>query len=261
MTKRALVVGINAYGGQNTLQGCVNDAHDWGELLMRQGFSVAYLLDAEATGGNIREAVKKGIADSKYGDRFVWTYSGHGTTMMDYDGDEADRQDEAICPVDCFQNGMMVDDEIANMLGAHKVGVRVSFIPDSCHSGTVNRALNIPAPGLPPDARPRMIPITMFSHTARERTPRPRRSVRSVLLGSILMSGCLDPEYSYDASFQGRPNGAFTRVAIDAFNRLGQPTTYNAWQSEIRKHLPSDSYPQTPALSGSSYRRHWKPLV
>ena len=33
---------------------------------------------------------------------------------------------------------------------------------------------------------------------------------------AVLFSGCQDTEFSYDTSFDGRPNGAFTRVAIDA---------------------------------------------
>jgi metacaspase-1 len=66
---------------------------------------------------------------------------------------------------------------------------------------------------------------------------------------ALLAAGCKDPEYSYDASFNGRPNGAFTRVAIDALRK--NPATPKAWMTDIRTKLPTEIYPQTPSLYGS----------
>ena len=37
--------------------------------------------------------------------------SGHGTQSEDLDGDEGDDDDEAICPVDYHENGLIVDDD------------------------------------------------------------------------------------------------------------------------------------------------------
>jgi ferredoxin-thioredoxin reductase catalytic subunit len=37
--------------------------------------------------------------------------SGHGTQTEDLDGDEGDDDDEAICPVDYHDNGLIVDDD------------------------------------------------------------------------------------------------------------------------------------------------------
>ena len=73
---------------------------------------------------------------------------------------------------------------------------------------------------------------------------------------ALLMSGCQDTEFSYDTSFNGRPNGAFTRTAIDA---LADPsiTTVRAWYDAIRTHLPSQALPQTPQLLGSREARGW----
>ena len=37
--------------------------------------------------------------------------SGHGTQSEDLDGDEGDDDDEAICPVDYHEKGLIVDDD------------------------------------------------------------------------------------------------------------------------------------------------------
>ena len=69
---------------------------------------------------------------------------------------------------------------------------------------------------------------------------------------ALLMAGCQDTEYSYDAYFQGRPNGAFTFVALQALAKLPAGATYYDWYRKIRSMLPSRQYPQTPNLYGSS---------
>ena len=67
---------------------------------------------------------------------------------------------------------------------------------------------------------------------------------------ALLFSGCQDTEFSYDTSFKGRPNGAFTRTAIDALQDASI-TTPRALYDAIRLRLPSQALPQTPQLFGS----------
>jgi hypothetical protein len=74
------------------------------------------------------------------------------------------------------------------------------------------------------------------------------------------MAGCQDTEYSYDAYFRGRPNGAFTFVALDALRRLPKSATYRDWFRRVRAALPSQQYPQTPNLYGSSTMKRWRAL-
>ena len=75
------------------------------------------------------------------------------------------------------------------------------------------------------------------------------------------MSGCLDAEYSYDAWFNGKPNGAFTFVALRALKKLSANATYKDWYKAIRQTLPSQQYPQTPNLFGSTSMKLWKVLA
>jgi len=261
VTKTALCIGINDYPGTgNDLAGCVNDARDWADALTERFFETEIMLDAQATGDAIRDGIRRKLGGAATGDVVVITYSGHGTWVPDDDGDEPDHRDEALCPFDIFTAGPLLDDELYDLFSERERGVRVVLISDSCHSGSVNQL----APSLHPDAgRVRFLPPSAFLSPDRARvaarmpriaaTGRPRYA-------SLLMSGCQDLEYSYDAHFGDRPNGAFTYVAVDTLRELKSEATYAEWMADIAKRLPSQDYPQTPGLSGSRAQRKWTAL-
>lgn len=259
--KHALCVGINKYGSGSDLAGCVNDSNDWGkEFESRDCESPMILLDRDVTGNNYREAIKELISKGKEGDLLISQYSGHGSYVPDDNGDEPDGQDECLCPVDIFTKGPITDDELFEIYAKRKPGVRLVIISDSCHSGTVSRF----NPSLVKQhaAKARFLPPSTF--LSKKQASKLSRGFRwSVPVGrhaGLLLSGCADPEYSYDAWFNGRPNGAFTRVAIDALKKLPAISSYQRWHTAIRKILPSQDYPQTPALYGSSTQRRWHVL-
>jgi hypothetical protein len=70
-------------------------------------------------------------------DIFLLTYSGHGGQVPDTNGDEPDRKDETWVLYD----GELVDDELHELYTQFKSGTRVVVLSDSCHSGTVTRAM------------------------------------------------------------------------------------------------------------------------
>ena len=80
----------------------------------------------------------------------VFTNSSHGTYLADEDGDEP-RFDEAMCPWDC-DDRLLVDDELRDLFDDLPAGVRGTIVSDSCHSGSVTRALP-PEFGPTPDNR------------------------------------------------------------------------------------------------------------
>lgn len=260
MNRLALCIGINRYP-QSALAGCVNDAMDWGNELSRRGYEVSYLIDDQATLANIVNAIQKLMAVSKYRDRLVITYSGHGTYGRDLSGDESDQRDEAICPVDCFQVGMLYDDELKNLMSGRAFGSRLFFFSDSCFSATVNRFFQT-------DYRPiREVDRAIIPRRVRFLPPYelPARTKQittkhRTLAGTpaLLISGCDDIEYSYDAWFGNRANGAATRYALDALRQ--NPKNYNAWFKLIREQLPNDEYPQSPQLDGSYYKKRQEVL-
>jgi hypothetical protein len=271
MNKYALCIGINDYPGtQNDLSGCVNDANDWAKALRDRGFSVTQLLDKKATGQNIREAIKSVIARAKSGDVVAIQYSGHGSFVPDTNGDEPDGNDECICPYDITARGPIVDDELFQLYTSRQAGVHLVVFSDSCHSGTVARFMPIlTPPTIPgrsaPVRRVRFMPPEVFlpkSQVARMGLERRalRRSSPPGRNGALLMAGCQDSEYSFDASFSGRPNGAFTYVALDSLKKLPKSASYIDWFQKIRKILPSQQYAQTPNLFGASNMKKWKVL-
>jgi len=77
----------------------------------------------------------------------VFYYSGHGSTLPDEPGgDESDGIDETIVPADSDNNGVkdIRDDKFEELFGRlKKFTTNITFIFDSCHSGTVTRGNGI----------------------------------------------------------------------------------------------------------------------
>lgn len=256
MAKRALCVGINDYPGSNMdLAGCVNDAHDWKSLLEGRGYTAALLLDKDGTRANILDGLKQLLKDAREGDSLVFTFSGHGSWLPDDDRDEPDARDEMMCPHDVMKDQYLLDDDLFELFCGKPAGARLYVIADCCHSGSVVRYASAPAE---PDRAPikaRFLPPYLFARGDRRfesaidravNTPAPTK----LQYPALLFSGCQDTEFSYDTSFGGRPNGAFTRTAIDVLKDAGVATP-KALYDAIRTKLPSQSLPQTPQLFGS----------
>ena len=270
MAKYALCIGINDYPGtESDLAGCVNDADDWSAELARRGFCVTGLIDRQATGKAMRSAIRKIVSGADTGDLIVVQYSGHGSFIPDEDGDEPDGTDECLCPYDVRSRGPITDDELFDLYSARKTGVKLVMISDSCNSGTVSRFAPITTPPAAPGVKARhttvrFLPPAAFltkRETARFGIRRAvRRSSPPGRNASLLLAGCQETEYSYDAYFQGRPNGAFTFVALQTLAKLPKSATYADWYKAIRKVLPSQEYPQTPNLYGSKSMKKWKVL-
>jgi hypothetical protein len=271
MSKNALCIGINDYPGTNMdLRGCVNDAKDWAKALGDRDFKVKSILDAEASKQKMVEAIGDLISGAKSGDTVAITFSGHGTYAPDDDGDEVDALDEALCPHDIKEGHALFDDEIRELFSQRAARVRILLVSDSCHSGTVTRA----APAEDSDGpRVRFLPMAAWlpekklprggngKPLARIALPQTKSPWSGVLSGGdLLISGCQEgpDNYSYDASFGGRPSGAFTYYALKALKNLGANATYAEWHQAIRNSLPSMSYPQSPQLVGSKSARRSK---
>lgn len=235
--KKAFCVGINNYPGtSNDLQGCVNDANDWSELLQGFGFTVDVLLDSQATRQNVKVALQELVTNAAAGDVVVFTYSGHGTQVPDISDDEGDVYDEAIYVYD----GTILDDDFRNIIKSINPEALLVVICDSCFSGTVTRAAAIEI------ARPRYISLGVKPGSKR----RQRFLYPEEEMMELLISGCSDSEYSYDAVINGRFNGAMSAMAISTIKQNSQ-ASYSEFYSNLRMLLPSSEYPQTPQLEGS----------
>lgn len=260
--RSALCIGINNYPGTGSdLAGCVNDANDWGTALTDRDFTVSTMLDAAATRSGMIHAMTEHVTAARSGDVVVISYSGHGTWQPDDDGDEPDHRDEALCPHDFATAGGLLDDDLFEIFGRRAHGARLVFFSDSCHSGSVTRMAQVP------DGRERgrvrfLAPGPFLTAENHARALRVEKApAKGLSRGTaLLISGCADTEYSYDARFKGRPNGAFTCVALDTLTKLDPDATYLDWHRAIRTVLPSVTYPQTPQLMASRSQRGWPVL-
>jgi hypothetical protein len=134
--RKALVVGINNYGGQSNLDGCINDAESVSNLLARNengevNFTVRKALDIQSKSeldGLIRECF------SGDEDVALFYFSGHG--YLDTFGGY-------IVTPDCQRYDLGVSmQEILNIVNAAKCHSRVVIL-DCCHSGSIGNIQTI----------------------------------------------------------------------------------------------------------------------
>lgn len=254
MAKRALCVGINRYPQPGMdLQGCVNDAHNWATLLRDHydfaSGDVATILDEGATHDAIVGGLKTLLAGAVAGDVMVFTNSSHGTYLADTDADEP-VYDEAMCPYDTADHPL-VDDELRTLFADVAAGVRLTVISDSCHSGSVTRALPLATPD---QRRARfMSPKAIGRPEIPEvrRTAQPRREAHpESAMNEVLLSGCKSSQYSFDAVIGGAPAGAFSYFALGAIRDAGYAITYEDLHARVVPALADSNYDQEPQLEG-----------
>jgi metacaspase-1 len=259
-TRRALCIGINDYPYEgNDLHGCVNDAHAWAKVLTEQfdfaTTDIKIILDRDATKRNTIRALKDLLAGAQTGDTLVFANSSHGSYVAERGGDE-EIYDEVLCPYDIDSNDIS-DDELREFIAGLKPGVRLTVILDNCHSGTATRAaITDILPGLhSPDRRRvrflspalRGLPVLINPWKAK-----PKRKIGhpQSKMKEILLSGCTDKEYSYDAYFNDVPHGALTYYTLEAMRRARYKLSYADLHTRLVRLIKD--YPQHPQLEGTS---------
>ena len=147
---RALVIGINAYQSLPDLEGAVGDARDVARALSGIGVrDLVVLEDAAATRARIVAEWRSLMARAVPGDTLVLSYAGHGGQEPErVRGSERDGRDEVLLLGGFAERGAgtrerIFDDELNGwFVEAGAKGLRVIFVADACHSGTLTRALD-----------------------------------------------------------------------------------------------------------------------
>ncbi len=289
MTLRALLVGINEFAPSDvpSLRGCVNDVLQMRSILHdRYAFAAAdvrVLTDAEATAGGIREGLAWLL--SGYGgggtDVRFFHFSSHGTHVADADGDEPD--DEVIVTADHDWDRPFRDDDLAALFAPIPDDVNFTFLADCCHSGTIQRDIEIlPRFVPPPDAELRRInarqsalaqsavdafqaSVTAFLGANPAATPADLQAVTPQLQAEamkrlarnrfgavrtdrhVLMAACQDRQTSADARIDGAWQGAFTWSVATTLAAAASPPTYGALLAAAGEKL-KDRFTQIPQL-------------
>lgn len=255
--KKAFCVGINDYPYDGSdLNGCVNDANAWAGVLEDLfGFQeVTLLLDGDATRARMLDGLKQLLAGAAQGDVLVFTNSSHGSYKADTDGDE-EKYDEILCPYDIADNDI-VDDELRNLFENVPEGVHLTVVLDNCFSGTATRAaVSDIIPGLrtPDDRRVRFLSPALRGGKVLENPwrakPKSQIAHPESKMREVLLTGCTDREYSYDANIEGTYHGAMTFYAIKAIREAAGTLTYGRLHGRLTSLI--GDYPQHPQLEGT----------
>ena len=255
MVKRALLIGINYIGTPNELSGCINDIYNvFNFLRIYRGYSQSDMIimtDENAslrnsasypTKANIIAAINQFVQGIKPGDELFFHYSGHGTLIYDANGDEQSGADSCLCPVDCMQGKLIVDDEIRSLLiNRIPSGVRLYVVLDCCHNGTgcdIRYRYDDSSILLPPNkwiTRQGLGIFNRYANTA----------------GDVYMiSGCRDDQTSADTVFDNKAAGALTWCAIYLLRKnAGSPTySWSLFLRDLRYILRGFGYSQVPQI-------------
>jgi hypothetical protein len=145
-----LVIGIDDYQTFSTLDGAINDSNDIADALNKVGAKQVILLqDKKADRDNIFRKWKSLTSQAKKDDVLVFAYAGHGSQEKEHvSNSESFGLDENFILANFANRGQMsyqriVDDEI-DALFRETPDLKILFIADSCHSGTMTRAFSAP---------------------------------------------------------------------------------------------------------------------
>ncbi len=146
-----LAIGIDQYQHFPDLEGATADARDVTRSLRQTGAqSVSMLINGKATYRAIKQGWQSMLKKARRGDTLVFAYAGHGGQEREaISGSEDDGMDETFLlggfstKTPKGRRERIVDNEInAWFKQAGDKGVRVIFIADSCHSGTMTRDID-----------------------------------------------------------------------------------------------------------------------
>ncbi len=246
LPKKALLVGIN-YNSipQIKLNGCISDvinmantlqdAFDYSSsdiTMLRDDVSSPSMLPTRA---NILNTLNTLVNQSASYSEIWFHYSGHGSQIKDLNGDEIDKLDEVIVPLDYATKGFITDDEVFNIVKNTKC--RTILLFDSCHSGTMCDLQY------------------MFEYT--------NGKVVGSVNGNktiptnpnvICFSGCKDTQTSADVYLpsEARSVGAFTASFLAALRKNKMNVDLMKLYSDLCIIIKSSGFSQLPMLSSST---------
>jgi metacaspase-1 len=236
-----LSIAINDYPvSDRRLRGCINDSVAWVDWFAKRGWQTESLWNEQATGAKIVSAIAKLMVDSNPGDRVAIHFSGHGSQIQDFNGDEGDGLDECYCPWDVSLNGPIRDDVLYQLFQQRASNVRLYLIADCCHSGSLHRGSGF--------TRFRYLPLESGSQARSS-----GRNPAAVRSAGLLLAACGEGERAREITVRGHTQGLLTHLALGAWKQLPSGATHEDWLLAIRARLRPGM--QTPRLVGNRLLR------
>ena len=262
MSKRALVIGINAYRDVAKLRGCVNDTTNVRAALTDlAGFAtddVRLLVDERASKREIERRLAWLVEGARPGDLLVLHFSGHGAQVRDRDEQDelSDQLDEILCPWDLDWEGTFITDDYLTEVLKVPDGVVLEVILDCCNSGDGNAEVGFSAEEdagtEPSEARlPRFLrpPAHLVSRQAGEDLPRIRLFAKREPAKLALWSACADVQTAADAVIGGVAHGAFTFYLCKHLREAEGRLPRAELLARVRTSLRENRYTQIPELA------------
>ncbi len=252
MGKRALLVGINQYQ-RHPLRGCVNDVSAVRNFLVAErGFAevdIIALCDERATRAAIVNELRVLAELSRHGDQLVFSFCGHGAQLASDDPREADKLDEALCPIDFewTRESAIIDDELAQIFDSVQLGVHLTWVFDACHTGDIDEQLDarvagyrgLAAPGASADERRRGL-----GSVASGSNPAISPSMRKLSRGGVILTACAATERAADIVVDGQYHGAFTYHLLAAARSQPDATAAKLLAAVRSSLLPLGQHPE-----------------
>ena len=245
--RRGLFIGINYTGTKFSLRGCINDQENLTEFLIKKNFleqkDLILMNDFQKaslypTKVNILKQIDN-LAEFCFNNKkeeilLVLAYSGHGSYITDKSGDELDKKDEVICPIDCDINGFITDDILKrNLIERLGSNVKLVILMDCCHSGSIfdlkyNYAID------DKDT------CTVYGNCKENKC------------NVVMISGCLDKQTSADAYIKDKRRYEFQGAMTASFiKNYDEKISYKKLIEKMRTFLQDSKYEQIPQLATS----------
>ena len=262
MRKRALIVGIQNYGGRVVgLESPDREILEWRDLLVdTYGFPshcVRLLANERARKDALACRLKWLFEGAGDGDQLVFIYCGHGVQLPERSADTGellDHMDEALLcfplPDEDLASVAFYDDDLFKLLGDHGLPdtANATFILDCCFGGGFNLR------DLPQNPQPMTVDLPQdLEHRLYKRArPADRHYTDSAV--PVLISAAGELNLAVEIEIDGVKRSNFSYHAIKAL-RSNPQLSYAELLEEIREPIET-VYPQYPAVKGNARRRH-----
>jgi hypothetical protein len=255
---RPAVQGNATYWRFENLDGARNDLKLIQAVLEGLGITdFVVLADQDATADAILAALQKNLVDdAQPGDVRIFYYSGHGNHVRNLASKEQGGEDQTLVPADNWRDTPDVrDKEISRILWkAAAKGVKVTFIADSCHSGSLARgAWNATGKARSNSGRraaagtnPLRELVANDPATADPRTGEP---IDPEKLGVLTLAAAQSSEEARETDTDDGPHGAFTWALARALKYSGEPMSRIL--QRVSAELHAAGVPQQPVMGGA----------
>jgi hypothetical protein len=254
-TKRALLVGIDHYKYPDRvppLAGSLNDVDDIRQILVGKfefaPGNILVLRDSQATHVEIMTAIRRLVDMTQPGDIVVFHYSGHGSQARDTTGKMISGLDGTIVPYDSRDPEGKVFDISGAELHAALVALsartkNLTFILDSCHSGTLVRGARVRS--IPADTRD--VPV---SNAPALRGVKPAGDESSPKFTFI--SAATSRESAFEHFAEGKAHGALTYFLARQLRSASAGATYRDVMDGVFGDVTANYPTQHPSLEGAA---------